>query len=115
DRGLERDPQGACRRDARRCARRTRLSKTALAQACNAAKRGDLEAFRRIYRDRLEGKAAQAGLAAALEVASGSGAAACLLCCERQVADCHGAIVAAEMARQGKLCASHQTVRQGLA
>jgi len=81
----------------------------------DSAKRGDLDAFRRIYRDHLEGKAAQAGLAAALEVASGSGAPACLLCCERQVADCHGAIVAAEMARRGKLCVSHETVRQGLA
>ena len=80
-----------------------------------AAKRGDRDAFLRIYRGHLEGKAAQAGLAAALEVASGSGAPACLLCFERQAADCHRAIVAEEMARRGRFCVSHETVRQGLA
>jgi len=38
-----------------------------------------------------------------------------LLCFERDPADCHRAIVAAEMARRGKLRIGHETVRQGLA
>ncbi|MBC6416521.1 MAG: DUF488 domain-containing protein [Rhodospirillales bacterium] len=120
--------------------RKRGFSKTSLAQACaeagiaylhlsalgnpkpgrEAAKRGDREAFRRIYREHLEGQVAQAGLVAALEVASGStellmGAPACLLCFERDPADCHRAIVACEMARRGGLSICHASVRQGLA
>jgi len=63
--------------------------------------------------DCLEGKAAQDGLAAALEVASGSGPAACSASSARPPIAI--ARSSRAMARRGGLCVSHETVRQGLA
>jgi len=55
-----------------------------------------MQTFERIFRARLEGRAAQEALEQAVEITSG--VRACLLCFERDHSGCHRAIVAEEMA-----------------
>ena len=60
----------------------------------DAARRGDMQTFERIFRAHLEGREAQEALEQAVEITSG--VRACLLCFERDHSGCHRAIVAAE-------------------
>ena len=60
-----------------------------------AARRGDIPGFQKIFRSHLAGDEAQDGLAVALEIAIGS--ASCLLCFERDPETCHRTIVAQEV------------------
>lgn len=55
--------------------------------ARDAAKSGDLKKFERLYRKQLATKEAEAALARVLEMASA--APVCLMCYEREPAECH--------------------------
>lgn len=78
-----------------------------------AAKRGDMKAFQRIFRAHMEGMDAQEALAQALDITAR--ARACLLCFERDHSSCHRAIVAEEMASREAIHVRHIGVRHGLA
>ena len=78
----------------------------------DAARRGDMRTFRRIFRAHLKLKEAQEALHQALELAAGT--RACLLCFERDHAVCHRVIVAEEMANRNAVEIRHLGVRQGL-
>lgn len=79
----------------------------------DAARRGDIEVFERIFRSHLMGEDAQAALDDVLEIASR--ARVCLLCFERDHSCCHRAIVAAELANRETFKIRHLGVRHGLA
>lgn len=79
----------------------------------DAAKRGDVEVFERIFRSHLMGEAAQAALEEVLDIASR--ARVCLLCFERDHSCCHRAIVAEELASREDFGIRHLGVRHGLA
>ena len=79
----------------------------------DAAKRGDMQTFERIFRTHLEGSAAQKALEQAISIASGE--RVCLLCFERDHSGCHRAIVAEEMAGREAFQIRHLGVRHGLA
>lgn len=79
----------------------------------DAARRGDMQTFERIFRAHLEGTAAQEALEQAVEITSG--VRACLLCFERDHSGCHRAIVAEEMADREAFQIRHLGVRHGLA
>ena len=79
----------------------------------DAARRGDMQTFERIFRAHLEGSAAQKALEQAISIASGE--RACLLCFERDHSGCHRAIVAEEMASREAFQVRHLGVRHGLA
>lgn len=79
----------------------------------DAAKRGDMQTFERIFRAHLKGRAAQEALEQAVELTSGG--RACLLCFECDHFGCHRAIVAAEMADREAFQIRHLGVRRGLA
>lgn len=78
-----------------------------------AARRGDMLAFQRIFRTHLQSKGAQEALERALDISVG--ARACLLCFERDHSGCHRAIVAEEMASREAVQIRHIGVRRGLA
>lgn len=78
-----------------------------------AAKRGDMQTFQRIFRAHLESDDAQIALQQALDMTSG--ARACLLCFERDHCGCHRKIVAEEMANRESIQIRHIGVRHGLA
>lgn len=78
-----------------------------------AAKRGDMKAFQRIFRAHMEGTDAQDALVQASDIAAR--ARACLLCFERDHSSCHRAIVAEEMASRDAIDIRHIGVRHGLA
>ncbi len=78
-----------------------------------AARRGDMHAFERIFRTHLEGREAQEALEKAIDIISG--ARACLLCFERDHSVCHRAIVAEEMANREAFQIRHLGVQRGLA
>ena len=78
-----------------------------------AARRGDMQTFERIFRAHMEGKEAQEALEKALDITSGM--RACLLCFERDHSGCHRAIVAEEMANRRTIPIRHLGVRHGLA
>lgn len=78
-----------------------------------AARRGDMQTFQRIFRAHLEGDDAQSALQQALEMTSG--VRACLLCFERDHCGCHRKIVAEEMANREAIQIHHIGVRHGLA
>ena len=77
-----------------------------------AARRGNMVAFERIFRAHLEGREAQEALEKALDISSE--VCACLLCYERDHAGCHRTIVAEEMANRGAIPIRHLGVRHGL-
>ena len=77
-----------------------------------AARRGNMEAFERIFRAHLEGREAQEALEEALDISSE--VCACLLCYERDHAGCHRTIVAEEMANRNAIPIRHLGVRHGL-
>ena len=77
-----------------------------------AARRGNMEAFERIFRAHLNGREAQEALEKALDLSSD--VCACLLCYERDHAGCHRTIVAEEMANRGAIPILHLGVRHGL-
>ena len=79
----------------------------------DAARRGDMEAFNRIFRGHLARDVSQAALSQAIEIASRF--RACLLCFERDHACCHRSIVAEAMAGREALKVHHLGVRHGLA
>ncbi|MCY4190052.1 MAG: DUF488 domain-containing protein [Rhodospirillaceae bacterium] len=79
----------------------------------DAARRGDMQTFERIFRTHMEGRAAQEALEQAVEITSG--VRACLLCFERDHSDCHRAIVAAEIANRQEFQICHLGIRHGLA
>ena len=78
-----------------------------------AARRGVMQTFERIFRAHMEGREAQEALEKALEIASG--VRACLLCFERDHSGCHRAIVAQEMGNREAFQICHLSVRHGLA
>ena len=78
-----------------------------------AARRGDLEEFERIYRDHLARDVSQEALAKAVDIATHTRAV--LLCFERNHAHCHRTIVAEAMADCEPIKIRHLGVRQGLA
>lgn len=78
-----------------------------------AARRGDMGTFQRIFRAHLAGKEAQHALEEALAITSE--ARACLLCFERDHSVCHRAIVAEEMSKRESVKIRHIGVRHGLA
>lgn len=78
-----------------------------------AAKRGDMEAFQRIFRAHMESQDAQEALGQALDITAR--ARACLLCFERDHSGCHRSIVAEEMANREAVHIRHIGVRHGLA
>ena len=78
-----------------------------------AARRGDIEGFERIFRAHLARDAAQEALATAVDIATRSRAA--LLCFERDHACCHRAIVAEAMTDRKPFKVRHLGVRPGLA
>ena len=78
----------------------------------DAAKRGDIPAFQRIFRAHLDSRGAQRALAQAIGIAAA--VRTCLLCFERDAATCHRAIVAQEMANRGAFRIRHLIVRHGL-
>ena len=81
-----------------------------------AARRGDMETFERIFREHLDGDSAQEELIQAIEITSGE--QACLLCYERDHSGCHRAIVAEEMkgkSKNLKFKIQHLEVELGLA
>ena len=77
-----------------------------------AARRGNMEAFERIFRAHLKGREAQEALEKALDISSD--VCACLLCYERDHAGCHRTIVAEEMANREAIPIRHLGVRHGL-
>lgn len=77
-----------------------------------AARRGDIPGFQKIFRSHLAGEEAQDGLAVALKIAIGS--ASCLLCFEREPACCHRSIVAEAMRARGNIQVRHLQVRRGI-
>jgi uncharacterized protein (DUF488 family) len=79
----------------------------------DAARRGDMETFERIFRAHMSCDDSQEALAQAVEIASRS--RACLLCFERNHACCHRSIVAEAMADCESLNVRHLGVRHGLA
>ena len=82
-------------------------------QGRQAARRGDMHIFERIFRTHMEGGEAQEALDRALEVTSN--ARACLLCFERDHSGCHRSIVAQEMANRKAFEIRHLGVTHGLA
>lgn len=78
-----------------------------------AARRGDMGAFRRIFRAHLAGREAQLALDQALAITSE--ARACLLCFERDHTGCHRALVAKEMSKRESVQVLHIGVKHGLA
>jgi uncharacterized protein (DUF488 family) len=78
----------------------------------DAARRGDIPGFQRIFRSHLAGDDAQDGLAAAVEIAIGS--TSCLLCFEREPACCHRSIVAEAISARGNIQIRHLRVRRGI-
>jgi len=79
----------------------------------DAARRGDIEGFERIFRAHLARDVSQVALARAVDIASR--ARATLLCFERDPACCHRTIVAAAMADRAPFEVRHLGVRRGLA
>lgn len=78
-----------------------------------AARRGDMKTFERIFRDHLRGAEAQGALVQALDITTR--ARACLLCFERDHSRCHRIIVAEEMASREAIQVRHIGVRHGIA
>jgi len=78
-----------------------------------AARRGDLEGFERIFRAHLARDVSQEALRIAVDIASR--ARATLLCFERDHACCHRTIVAEAMADREPFKVRHLGVRRGLA
>jgi uncharacterized protein (DUF488 family) len=78
----------------------------------DAARRGDIQGFQRIFRSHLEGEDAQDGLTSAVEIAFGS--PSCLLCFEREPACCHRSIVAEAMSARADIQIRHLEVRRGI-
>lgn len=78
-----------------------------------AARRGDIEEFQRIFRSHLAENSTQEALQEAVEIAQS--ARACLLCYERQHACCHRSIVAEAMAEREEFGVRHIGIRAGLA
>lgn len=76
-----------------------------------AARRGDFEAFRKIYTRHLNGRDAQAGLTVAADAAAGQ--PSCLLCFERAYEHCHRSMVATALAEQSGFAIKHLGVRKG--
>lgn len=79
----------------------------------DAARDGDSETFKNIFRGHLEGPAAQSALKEAVEIAST--ARTCLLCFERDPARCHRAIVAEAVAKRTAFRVFPLGVRHGIA
>jgi len=78
----------------------------------DAARRGDMTTFRRIFEAHLESENAQEALEHAIGISSDE--QACLLCFERDHSSCHRAIVAEEMANREAVKIRHIGVRHGL-
>ncbi len=79
----------------------------------DAARRGDIENFERIFRAHLAHDVSQEALTVAVDIAMR--ARATLLCFERDHACCHRSIVAEAMADREPFKVRHLGVRQGLA
>lgn len=77
-----------------------------------AARAGDIAAFRRIYAAHLATASAQADLSAASREATA--ASACLMCYEREPTDCHRAIVADIISVGTGAVVFHLGVRDGI-
>lgn len=73
-----------------------------------AAKSGDLDAYRRVYLGHLESPAARAALAEATRVARED--AACLMCLEADPLHCHRSMVAAALAPMGPFEVRHLAI-----
>ena len=78
-----------------------------------AARRGEIPEFKRIFRAHLAKKTTRAALAEAVDIAAT--ARACLLCFERDHAHCHRSMVADAMSRRRTFMVRHLGVRKGLA
>lgn len=78
-----------------------------------AARRGDIRTFERIFRAHLERKPARDALNQALELSSAL--RACLLCFERDHSVCHRAIVADKMSDREEFEVCHLVVHDGVA
>lgn len=78
-----------------------------------AARRGDIAAFKKIFRAHMACLVFQEALAEATEIARRS--KTCLLCFERDHAFCHRTIVADVIAKRADLKIRHLGVREGLA
>ena len=78
-----------------------------------AARRGQFAEFRRIYGQHLRKVASQEALATAGTLASKR--RSCLLCFEREPADCHRTIIAAAMMERWKFSVVHLSVRDTVA
>ena len=78
-----------------------------------AARRGDMKAFQKIFRTHLAGESAQLALQEALEITLAE--RTCLLCFERDHSGCHRSIVAEEMVQRERVQVRHIGVRHGIA
>jgi uncharacterized protein (DUF488 family) len=76
-----------------------------------AARRGDYDAFRRVFFSHLASDAAQTELTEAVRLASKNAVA--LLCYERDPRECHRSIVANAMAEQNAFAIRHLGVQSG--
>jgi uncharacterized protein (DUF488 family) len=78
-----------------------------------AARRGDMKEFKRIFNQHLSGDLAQSALKDVIGIASDL--SSCLLCYERDPDTCHRKIVAKSMAAQSSFKVNHIGVREGIA
>ncbi|MFZ3034697.1 MAG: DUF488 domain-containing protein [Parvibaculum sp.] len=78
-----------------------------------AARRGDFKEFKSIFNTHMKGGKAQSAIAEALEISTSQ--SACLLCYERNPAECHRTIVAEEIASRQNIRVRHIGVREGIA
>ncbi|MBC6408827.1 MAG: DUF488 domain-containing protein [Rhodobacteraceae bacterium] len=73
-----------------------------------AARRGDFQAFRRLYQAHLYGEAAQRALLDLIRIASRE--CACLMCFERDHAICHRTLIAEAVAARAAITLQHLKV-----
>ena len=79
----------------------------------DAAKSGDIQAFRHIFGQHMRQPETQKAIASLVPVVSEGGV--CLLCFERCHSECHRSIVAKELSKMAEVRLNHIGVRHGIA